>query len=681
MVKFFRYGVIPGGIFLVLLTATAILVPALVNVQRFVPAIENRLSAVTGRSFSIGPDLVISCFPWLSVSFSNLKIGNPPGFLTDDFVKIESFEGRISILPLLWKKVEFSRFVVGGLSVTLEKNDAGRGNWQFKREEQDGSDSAAASWGIGALLERFTFSLFAVTDGRVEWLDGTTNVRHNFDEVMLLARDVVLDRPVSLDFKAVVDDKPVAIEGWIGPFQGQDGQGPLPVDLGFSLVTLLQGKVQGQVTVAEQGPQPDFQLALQLAPFSPRALFSELQIPFPLATGPEAFTALALDFTVRGSRNGIVIDNGNARLDDSKLSFSLAAEPLQQPEVKFSLNLDRLDLDRYLPPAEADKSIEGEDRFSWPAVELTGAVSLGEVKLHGVTAADLSLPVHGRDGVLVVDPVAMTLYRGRVDGAVTFDARPGQPDLRMTLKGWGIDAEPLLRDFAGWEYLRGTVDGELDLQWAGAGPEAMAKTLSGRGTLLVKDGMLLGVDLRGLAAGDVDSDARAAVDETARPQTEFAEVKSAFTIGNGLLDSRETSFSGPSLHLLARGTADLGSGRVNLALELAGREPLEGAAGFFRVTGILPEVELAVAGPDDRGVFAGSGGKADVASLIARELPSPAEEGGSRLVGRDLVDPEVVAQRFRLQRETIQRREMKKKISVGRGRVKIGPLREEVSLH
>jgi uncharacterized protein involved in outer membrane biogenesis len=132
MARFVRYGVVPVGIILVVLTVTAILVPALVNVQRLVPAMEERLSAATGRSFSIGPDLSVSCFPWLSVSFSNLKIGNPPGFSTDDFVKIESFEGRISVLPLLWKKVEFSRFVVGGLAVNLEKNSDGQVNWQFE---------------------------------------------------------------------------------------------------------------------------------------------------------------------------------------------------------------------------------------------------------------------------------------------------------------------------------------------------------------------------------------------------------------------------------------------------------------------------------------------------------------------------------------------------------------------
>jgi AsmA protein len=682
MTRFMRYGVIPLGIFLVLLTVTAILVPTLVNVQRLVPAMENRLSAATGRSFSIGPDLSVSCFPWLSVSFSNLKIGNPPGFLTDDFVTIESFEGRISVLPLLWKKVEFSRFVVGGLSVNLEKNDAGQGNWQFDRAAQDGSGAVALPPSIGALSNRFSFDLFAVTDGRVDWHDRAANVRHRIEDVMVLAKNVTPGRPVALDFKAAVDGKPISLEGRVGPLQDHGGQATLPVDLDFSLVTLLQGKTQGQIAVAEGDAQPDFQLACQFAPFSPRAFFAALQLPFPLEVAdPGTFTDFDLDLIVRGSGDGIVIDKGSARLDDSKLTFTLAAESLRQPKVTFSLKFDRLDLDRYRPLAMERRSDEAEKGITWPPVEVAGTVSLDHVKLHGATASDLTFPVHGKDGVFVADPAAMRLYGGRLDGAFTLNIQAEHPTLRMTVKGREIDAESLLKDIAGWEYLRGTVDAEFDLHWAGAGREAMDKTLAGRGMVLIRDGALLGVDLTGLATGDTEGNAGGAATKTARPETEFTEVKSGFTIGNGRLDSRETSFAGPSLYLRTSGTADLGSGRLNLRLEVDRAASLAGTAGPFRVTGILPQIELKPAGPDNTGFAAGIGGKADVEGLIARKLPYPVEDGGTNLVGRDLVDPEVVAQRFRLQRETIQRRETKKKLSIGRGRVKIGSFREEASLH
>ena len=84
MKRFIRYGVVPIGIFFILLVVTVVLVPVLINVQKFVPAIERQISDATGRSFSLGPDLGVSFFPWLSISFSDMKIGNPPGFSTEE---------------------------------------------------------------------------------------------------------------------------------------------------------------------------------------------------------------------------------------------------------------------------------------------------------------------------------------------------------------------------------------------------------------------------------------------------------------------------------------------------------------------------------------------------------------------------------------------------------------------
>lgn len=120
MKRFFRYGVVPVGIFVSLLLATAVLIPILINVQRFVPEIEQQVRSATGRPFSLGSDLGLTLFPWLSVSFSEMELGNPPGFSSQEFVRIGSLEARIKVLPLLRKKVEISRFVVGGLSINLE---------------------------------------------------------------------------------------------------------------------------------------------------------------------------------------------------------------------------------------------------------------------------------------------------------------------------------------------------------------------------------------------------------------------------------------------------------------------------------------------------------------------------------------------------------------------------------
>ena len=162
MKRFIKYGVISVATFLVLLIATIIVLPVVVNVQKYIPEIETQLSSAAGRPVSIGSDLGLSFFPWLSISLSDLKIGNPKGYPSGWFVKIGSFETRIKVLPLLWKQVDVSRFIIGGLEVNLEKRSDGRGNWDFStknssKQDTDPAYSAMTGWSLPKNLSSFPF--------------------------------------------------------------------------------------------------------------------------------------------------------------------------------------------------------------------------------------------------------------------------------------------------------------------------------------------------------------------------------------------------------------------------------------------------------------------------------------------------------------------------------------------
>ena len=148
MKRFIKYGVVPVVTFLFLLIATIIVLPVVINVQKYIPEIEEQLSAVTGRPIAIGSNLGLSFFPSLSISFSDLTIDNPQGYLSDRFIKIESFEAKIKLLPLLKKEVKISRFIIGGLEVNLEKSSDGKVNWDFSNEDGAGKSGAVSSFGM-----------------------------------------------------------------------------------------------------------------------------------------------------------------------------------------------------------------------------------------------------------------------------------------------------------------------------------------------------------------------------------------------------------------------------------------------------------------------------------------------------------------------------------------------------
>jgi AsmA protein len=698
MKRFIRYGVVSIGIFFILVMVTVILLPILVNMQKYVPEIEKQVSQATGRQFSLGPDLGMSFFPWLSISFSDMKIGNPPGFLSDEFIKVGTFEARIKVLPLLRKKIEISRFVMGGLSVNLETNPSGQVNWQFGGTGDADPSASPAAWSLGLLSEKMSFVLMAVTDGQVKWLDRTQNSQYHVEDIMLVLNDFKPERPVFLDCKATFNGKPVAVEGKFGPFMENSKESAIPVDLTFSAANSLRGQLQGRISQLETSP--NFEVFLRFFPFSPREYYSASEIPFPVRTKDiETFKTVDLEFAARGGQDTLTLEKGLAHLDNSTLKFSLSAQNLKAPQLDFTLDLDRIDLDRYLAPAvPEDVPVEngpgleektGKPWKGWEDMSLAGVIHIGEVKLHGGTLSEVHLPLQGKEGTFSIAPATLKTSRGQVEGELTLDRRTVEPSMRVNLRAKGIDASALLGDFFGWDYLHGTLSAEVVLQSIGGSFTAMEKGLIGEATLSVEDGTLVGVDMVNLLGNSADPrSAVASAPLDAKARSEFTLAKSIVTLNSGLVQSRETSLSAPTYSLQLYGDADIAKQQLNLQLETSstatvvgkgGREEKVNHSALYFIGGTFSEPEL----HHQTGLASGSTGgeRIHVKNLVARQLPSPAEDDVKNLVGKDLVDPAVVAERFRLQPTTLVRGEVKKKLPVGTGKIRIGVLQEEMTLH
>ena len=94
-----------------------------VDVQKYKPMLETKVSDATGRPFSVGDDLKLTLFPWAGLSFSELNLGNPPGFSEKEFVAVKSFEVRVKILPLLSKNIQIKKVIE---SITIPATDAAK---------------------------------------------------------------------------------------------------------------------------------------------------------------------------------------------------------------------------------------------------------------------------------------------------------------------------------------------------------------------------------------------------------------------------------------------------------------------------------------------------------------------------------------------------------------------------
>ncbi|MCF8079840.1 MAG: AsmA family protein [Desulfobacterales bacterium] len=578
-------GIAVGGL-IVLIVAALLIIPMFVDLNDYKPQIEQQVTAMTGRSFSIGGDVDLSLFPWAGVALSDIRLGNPPGFDEKQMAGLEAFEVRVKLLPLIFRDIQVKRFVVQRPQIVLIRQKDGSANWEgFGGAEKSGAGPAKektptampSETEASLPIETLTVGEFAVTDGSVRYVDRGTGSEHTVSDLTLRLTDVSLDRPVPLVFSAQVDGKPISLEGTVGPVGRQPGKG----DLGFDLIAKALGQLEvaaaGKVSNAASKPQVD--VTVSVSPFSPRKLVSAMGQPFPLETkDPGVLKKVSMKAGVRGGPESISLVDGILTIDDSTAKFSARVSEFEKPKASFDMQLDRIDLDRYLPagkekkaedkegPPPADQTKEKTDYEPLRRLVLDGKARIGELKAAGAKMKDVRLTVSAKDGVIRLDPLALSLYGGDMAAGLNLDVRTDTPktDLRLGLDRLAVN--PLLNDLLKRDFLEGAASAKIALSFAGDSAKAILKTLSGGGQLSFKDGAIKGVDLTSMAR-NIQSAFGAANQGADKPRTEFSELLVPFSIKNGVASTPGMSLESSRILFKVDGKADLVDRVLDLRLD------------------------------------------------------------------------------------------------------------------
>jgi len=575
-------GIIVGLVVLVI--ALLLIVPQFIDIQKYKPEIEKQAEQATGRPFSIGGDLRLSLFPWAVIGLSDVHLGNPPGYKEKDILYVKSFDVEVKLLPLISKDVQVKRFVVDGLKLNLEKNKQGRGNWEGIGKTPDKAPPAPPKdttrkpeeKAEGAFpLKALEVGEFAVKNASFLYLDQGTGEKKEISGLTLTLQDVSFERPIRVMLTALLDNQPLSIEGSLGPVGKDFGNAKIPLDMTLKAFKEVNVSLKGNVVAATQ----QFDLGLQVSPFSPRKVFSAMGKPFPVATSdPEALTKVALKATLKGSPDKVSLSQGALDLDESKLDFSLNAKEFSKPDLAFDLNLDKINVDRYLPPSSQKSAAKEEKGIAAPAASkktdyaplrkmvVNGTVKVGMLTAMGAKVEDVNVKISGKNGIIHVDPLTAKAYQGGVTAKSALDVRQDVPKTSVDFQTKGVQAGPLVRDVLKKDLIEGTANADASIQMEGDDPEVIKKTLDGKGQFVFTDGAVKGIDLAGMAR-DAKAAFGLAKEGEQKPKTDFSELNAPFTITKGLVNTTGTTMNSPLLRVLATGKANLVDESLDLRVE------------------------------------------------------------------------------------------------------------------
>ena len=393
------------------------------------------------------------------------------------------------------------------------------------------------------------------------------------------------------------------------------------------------------------------------------------------------------------------IEKSKIKVDDTLADLVLEAKDFEHPALSFSLDIDRLDLNRYLMVAPKNKgeqvgpiqSAQGTEEYSaLRNIILAGKIRLQELAFGGGKISKLNINLQSKDGIFRVDPSTFDLYQGSAQTTLTADFQNDTPQTSIEIKAHGVEAGPLLHDFAARDFLNGSLDADVQLHFSGISTDMIKKSLYADGALDVKNGMLEGIDMIN-AKRNIIAPSSASNSSSRNLSTKFSVLKSIFSIRNGLLESHETTLSSPSAKVLISGTADLVSEKLQLTVEpsaVVNMQENQQSNKNDEETFVPFTLSGALAGPQvniDPRYFSKeeleSPAVLKMKDLVEEKLPAPADDDARNLVGTPLIDPAVVAQRFHLQPELIRKNRIKKQLKLGSGKIRVNPFREEDSWH
>ena len=648
MNKGIKWGLIVCASLVVVVVAVLLIAPAFIDIQDYKPEIEKIISEKTGRPFTVGDDLNLTLFPWIGVSLSDAQLGNTSGFAEKDFVSVKSFEVRVKLLPLLSKDVQLKRFILNEPKITLVKNKNGRVNWAMPADtkekapaEKTKKESKAPAAEAGLPIKDLTVGELSIKNGSVIWIDKTTDTRKEITALNLTLQDVSLEGPVKLSFSAMLDNQPLSVNGTVGPVGKDFKQATIPLDLDVNAFKQLALQLKGNVK--NPASKPGFDMAVEIKEFSPRQLMAGLDQKFPVATSdPKALDRVALKANLKGDASKVAVTNGILNLDESTLNFSLKASDFSRPNLAFDLNLDQINVDRYLPPKSEKKPVAEKPTEKKPTdyaplrrLILDGRIQIGQLVANKAKIQDLLLQIKAKNGIFDLDPLKLAMYQGNVSGKGNFNVQTNTPKSSVNLEVENIQAGPLLKDVLEKDILEGVTNAQLKLSMSGEDATMIKKTLNGNGQVRFTDGAVIGIDLAGMVR-NVKAAFGLEQKPAQRPRTDFAELNAPFSIKKGLVHTPETRLKSPLIRVIAAGDANLVKETLDFRVEPKVVASIKGQGDEEQRSGLMVPVIVS-------GTFSDPKFAPDLAGVAQKQLEEKILGSGKGEKGLDKKDLEKTA--------------------------------------
>ncbi len=525
-------------VLVVVIVIVAVVFVSVFDANEYKPEIIAQVEQATGRDFSIDGDIGLTLYPWIGLKLEKTTLGNASGCSDRAFAWLAQLNVKVIVLALLKKRIEINKVQLKGLQLSLEVDKNGNNNWSNLAQagsatapassatnEATGTDEATASGSAEPAFQLDSLNVegFEFVDARIGFTDGQSGVNATVSDLNLETGAIGFDEPVDVAFRAHVVNNQPALDSQINlttqlsfnreftlfdlrdllltvavkanDMVAQDVtltvKTQVVADLGQKLTTIRQLNVnvldintRGELRLSQQPNAPLVQGQVTVEPFNAREVAGKLGVTLPPMASDKALTSVGLSTNIKLKGQRLDLDNFNVQLDSSVLAGWVRVLDLSKQRLRYSLLLDRIDANDYMPPAVEESTASlpatpagnngagtaaaasGDEKIELPlemlrGLDIQGDFAINALRVKDFDISDMSIATRAKQGVIALDPVRLAVLDGKVDAGVNLDVKK-QPNYAVRLKVTEVQAGPVVNPS-----LKGLM-GDKDLSLKGA---------------------------------------------------------------------------------------------------------------------------------------------------------------------------------------------------------------------
>jgi uncharacterized protein involved in outer membrane biogenesis len=450
-------------------TAVVMVLGVTFSLEAFRADIEAAATGAFGRTVEIeGPITLLSALR-PTVAIQGLRIANPPGWQTEDFLRLERAHATVNLLPLLSREISIDEIAVEGVDVRLEAKANGESNWVFEPEPSEEAGAAT----VGATFELVRLGELAMRSLVINYRDEDSSETFAF-EIEALDASAGRDDPTVLSARGLAQQQPFTVSATGGSLAAlSDPIQPWSLDVTLeiaSAVLTLSG------SIAEPLHARGIDLNIAITGEQLEALESSTISPLP-PVGPYAVTG-----RLAQSETGYHLSRLEGSMGNTTFSGDFDLDRAgSRPRLSGNLDVAVLDLEPFLtdesrpsrePPGGADKALEGKEQatlMDFPLDE--GALSLDALRhfdadvvlsvdrMIGAPADIRGVSVRATvgDGQLIA-PITVTVSDVLIEGQLAIQSADDGLGFALALSSGGSDISKLPKVINRSEDIKGSFE-------------------------------------------------------------------------------------------------------------------------------------------------------------------------------------------------------------------------------